>query len=223
MDLKGFLPQLLSGAQIPILLALNAAVVGVLLGVVFALAKLSRHGWVSRPVTAFTNLIRGVPEFLILLLLYFGGTAVMSELAGEYFEVSPWGAGVAALGLVLGCYASETFRGAFLAVPNGQIEAARAFGFSAWKTFRHVRFPQAWRIAVPGLGNLWQSLLKDTALVSIVGLDDLMRKSKVAAEYTKEPFTFYFFASLVYLLFTVISMVVIARVEKRANRGLAHS
>lgn len=222
MDLKGFLPQLLAGAQVTILLALNAAVVGILLGVIFALAKLSRHGWLSRPVTAFTNLIRGIPEFLILLLLYFGGTAVLSDLAGEYFEVSPWGAGVAALGLVLGCYASETFRGAFLAVPNGQIEAARAYGFSAWKTFRYVRFPQAWRIAVPGLGNLWQALLKDTALVSIVGLDDLMRKSKVAAEFTKQPFTFYFSASLIYLAFTVISMIAISQMERRASRGVAH-
>jgi polar amino acid transport system permease protein len=211
---------LIAGVQITVLLALNSLVIGLVLGIILASAKLSRHAWLSRPVFALTNFLRGIPEFLVLLLFYFGGTQLLSNLADRYVEVSPWGAGVAALSLIFGSYSSETFRGAFLAIPKGQVEAARAYGFSAWKCFWYIQMPQLWRIAIPGLGNLWQSLIKDTALVSVVGLDDLMRKSKQAAETTKEPFTFFFAASVLFLIITLVSMVVINQLEERANRGI---
>lgn len=219
--LMDYLPLLLLGLRTTLLLAVSTVVIGLVLGMALAAAKLSPRAWLSRPAYALTNFLRGIPEYLVLLVIYFGGTQVVNDLFGEgAFEVSPWGAGLLALTIIFGSYASETFRGAFLSVPKGQIEAARAYGFSAWQTFRIVQLPQIMRVAIPGLGNLWQSVVKDTALVSIVGLDDLMRKSGQAAQSTREPFLFYFAASIAYLAITLISMAVIAQLERRANRGL---
>ncbi len=216
-----YLPLLLAGLRMTLLLAVSTMIVGLTLGMLLALAKLSTHAWLSRPAYAVTNFLRGIPEFLVLLIIYFGGTQVLNQLFPEGgFEVSPFLAGLTALSLIFGAYASETFRAAFQTVPKGQIEAGRAYGFSAWKTFRYIQLPQIWRIALPGLGNLWQGSVKDTALVSIVGLDDLMRKAQQASQTTREPFTFYFVGSLMFLAITLVSMWLIARLEKRASRGM---
>ncbi len=220
-DLIAYLPLLLAGLRITLLLAVSSLVIGLILGLLLALAKLSDHAWLSRPAYAFTNFMRGIPEFLVLLVIYFGGTQVLNSVFEPgTFEVSPFAAGLTALAVIFGAYASETFRAAFQSVPRGQIEAGRAYGFSAWKTFRYIQLPQIWRVAIPGLGNLWQGSVKDTALVSIVGLDDLMRKSQQAAQTTREPFTFYFVASLMFLAITLISMWLIAKLERRASRGV---
>lgn len=216
-----YLPLLLQGLRITLLLAVSTAVLGLALGMLLALAKLSRHGWLRVPVFAITNFLRGIPEFLVLLVIYFGGTQLLGALLpGAGLEMGPFAAGLTALTLVFGAYASETFRAAFLSVPKGQIEAGRAYGFTAWQCFRHIQLPQIWRVAIPGLGNLWQGSVKDTALVSIVGLDDLMRKSSQAAQSTREPFTFYLVASLMFLVITVVSMWIIAALERRASRGM---
>lgn len=215
-----YLPLLLLGLRTTLALALATVALGLVLGMALAAAKLSPRAWLSRPAYALTNFLRGIPEYLVLLVIYFGGTQLLSDIGAEGIEVSPWGAGLIALTIIFASYASETFRGAFLSVPKGQIEAGRAYGFSAWQTFRIIQLPQIMRVAIPGLGNLWQSVVKDTALVSIVGLDDLMRKSGQAAQSTREPFLFYFAASVAYLAITLISMAVIARLEARANRGL---
>jgi polar amino acid transport system permease protein len=221
-DLVAYLPLLLQGLRMTLTLAVSTLVIGLLLGMALALAKLSHRAWLSRPAYAVTNFLRGIPEFLVLLVIYFGGTQVIDGILGAgTVQVSPFGAGLTALSLIFGAYASETFRAAFQSVPRGQIEAARACGFSGWQTFRIVELPQIWRVAIPGLGNLWQGSVKDTALVSIVGLDDLMRKANQAAQSTREPFTFYFAASLMFLAITLVSMLVIARLERRASRGVA--
>lgn len=215
-----YLPLLLAGLRMTLLLAICTVILGLILGMLLAVAKLSRNPFLSRPAYAFTNFMRGIPEFLVLLVIYFGGTQVLNGMfAPGTIQVSPFGAGLTALTLIFGAYASETFRAAFLSVPKGQVEAGRAYGFSAWKTFRHIQMPQIWRVAIPGLGNLWQGSVKDTALVSIVGLDDLMRKAQQASQTTREPFTFYFVASLMFLAITLVSMWIIARLEKRASRG----
>jgi polar amino acid transport system permease protein len=216
-DLVAYLPLLLQGLRMTLLLAVSTLVVGLALGMALALAKLSRHAWLSRPVFAVTNFLRGIPEFLILLIIYFGGTQALGRFG---IEVGPFAAGLTALSLVFGSYASETFRAAFQSVPKGQIEAGRAYGFTRVQCFRLIELPQIWKVAIPGLGNLWQGAVKDTALVSIVGLDDLMRKSNQAAQATREPFTFYFAASLMFLAITLVSMAVIAWLERRASRGL---
>ena len=212
-----YLPLLLQGLRMTLLLAVSTLIVGLALGMLLALAKLSRHAWLSRPVYAVTNFLRGIPEFLILLVIYFGGTQALGRFG---IEIGPFAAGLTALSLVFGSYASETFRAAFQSVPKGQIEAGRAYGFSRAQCFRLIELPQIWKVAIPGLGNLWQGAVKDTALVSIVGLDDLMRKSNQAAQATREPFTFYFVASLMFLVITLVSMLVIAWLERRSRRGM---
>jgi polar amino acid transport system permease protein len=217
-----YLPLLLKGLRITLLLAVCTLVLGLVFGMLLALAKLSQHAWLSRPAYAVTNFLRGIPEFLVLLVIYFGGTQLLNGIFGiGTVSVSPFGAGLTALVLVFASYASETFRAAFQSVPRGQIEAGRAYGFSSWQTFRRIQLPQIWRVAIPGLGNLWQGSVKDTALVSIVGLNDLMRTSNQAAQSTREPFTFYLAASLMYLAITLVSMWLIARMEARASRGVA--
>lgn len=217
--LQGFLPQLLSGLWVTVQLALGAVVVGLVLGITGAAMKLSPIGPVRWVAEVYTAIFRGLPELLTVLLVYFGGTVLMTALLGEYFEVSAFGAGVAALGITFGAYATEVFRGAILAVPKGQIEAAHAFGMSKLLAFRRVVLPQVWRIALPGLGNLFLVLLKDTALVSVVGLEDLMREADIASRYTKEPFTFYMAAAILYLGLTVVTMAVLHVLETRAGRG----
>lgn len=221
-NLTAYLPLLLTGLQMTLLLAVCTVIVGLVLGILLALAKLSPRKWLSAPAFAVTNFLRGIPEFLVLLVIYFGGTQLISEIFGDdsTLSVSPFAAGLTALSIIFGSYASETFRGAFQAIQKGQIEAARAYGFSGWQTFRYVQLPQIWRIALPGLGNLWQGSVKDTALVSIVGLDDLMRKANQASQTTGQPFTFYFAASVFFLAITLLSMWGLAVLEKRANRGI---
>ncbi len=216
-NIVAYLPLLLQGLRMTLTLAVSTLIIGLALGMLLALAKLSHHAWVSRPAYALTNFLRGIPEFLVLLVIYFGGAQVL----GEYgIEVGPFAAGLIALSIIFGAYASETFRAAFQSVPRGQIEAGRAYGFSGFQAFRYIQLPQIWKVAIPGLGNLWQGSVKDTALVSIVGLDDLMRKANQAAQGTREPFTFYLFASLLFLCVTLVSMLVIGWLERRASRGM---
>ena len=216
MDLAGFGPQLLIGAAVTLELALAALVLGVVLGLLGAAAKLSPRRWIRAPVTLFLNLLRGVPEFLILLIVYFGS----ASLVGDELAPGPFAAGTMALGLVFGAYSSETFRGGFIAVSQGQIEAARAFGMSATQAFFRVRLPQAWRFALPGIGNLWQGLIKDTSLVSVLGLEETLRKASIAADVTKHPFPFYLSACVIYLAFITLSNPAFALLERRAARGV---
>ena len=215
-DLVGFGPQLLAGAAMTLGLAFSALLLGLVLGLLGAAAKLSPFAWIRLPVTLFLNLLRGVPEFLILLIVYFGA----AELVGDEMAPGPFGAGVFALGIVFGAYASETFRGGFLAVPAGQLEAARAFGMAPGQAFFLIRLPQAWRFALPGIGNLWQGLVKDTSLVSVVGLEETLRKANIAAQVTKHPFPFYLAAMAIYLAIVTLSSPAFAWAERRANRGV---
>jgi putative lysine/arginine/ornithine/histidine/octopine transport system permease protein len=143
----------------------------------------------------------------------------LTAIAGHYVEVNGFSAGVFALSLVFGAYATEVFRGAILAVPRGQIEAARSLGLRPVPLFRKVMLPQVWRFALPGLGNLWQVLLKNTSLISVVGLEELMRTTSIAAGVTRKPFTFYLAAALIYLAFTLVSEVALQHAERRVGRG----
>jgi polar amino acid transport system permease protein len=181
-NIVDYFPLLMQGLKLTLLLAVSTVVVGLVLGMALAMAKMSRHGWLSRPAFAVTNFLRGIPEFLVLLVIYYGGAQLLNEILGLTVEVGPFAAGLVALSLVFGAYASETFRGAFQSVPKGQVEAARAYGFSAWQCFRLIELPQIWKVAIPGLGNLWQGTVKDTALVSLSGLNDQISTSNLAAQ-----------------------------------------
>lgn len=225
IDLYGFGNQLWLGVVVTLELALASLAVGLVLGLVGASAKLSSVGIFRWLANAYTTIIRGVPELLTVLIIYFGATTVLMSIAGlfgydEYIEIGPFTAGVVALGLTFGAYATEVFRGALQSIPKGQREAAVALGMGPFRTFYRIILPQVWRVSLPGLGNLFLVLLKDTALVSVVGLDDIMRKANIAVSSTKEPFLFYSAAAFLYLALTIVSMVAVHFMEKYANRGL---
>lgn len=221
--LQGFGDQIALGALMTLKVAFASLILGLGVGFAGAMAKLGNSATLRHLAEAYTTIIRGVPELLIILILYFGGTVGLSSAFGHYVEVDAFTAGVAALTIVFGAYATEVLRAAIAAVPSGQIEAARALGFSKAQTFRLVVLPQMWRYALPGLGNLWLTLLKDTALVSVVGLEDLMRKATVAAGTTHDPLTFYMAAALLYLTFTSASLGGVAQLERHAARGVRHN
>lgn len=225
IDLHGFGHQLWLGTLITIELAFASLAVGLVLGLIGASAKLSSVPLFKWLADVYTTIIRGIPELLTVLIIYFGATTVLMGIASlfgydEYIEIGPFAAGVTALGLTFGAYATEVFRGALQAIPKGQKEAAVALGMSRLRIFYRITLPQVWRLALPGLGNLFLVLLKDTALVSVVGLDDIMRKANIAVSSTKEPFLFYAAAAFLYLGLTIVSMAVVHLLEKRANRGI---
>ncbi|SCK27316.1 ABC transporter permease [Vogesella sp. LIG4] len=211
--------QLLEGAWVTLELAFTSLFFGLLLGLATASAKLANIVWLRKAAFLASDFLRGIPEFLILLICYFGLSRLVNTYFADTFTLSPFAGGVVALALVFGAYSSEVFRGAFLAVPKGQLEAARAYGLSRWQTLWYVRLPQAWRICLPSLNNMWQNLLKDTSLVSIVGLEDMLRKANIAAQFTKQPFLFYAVVGLIYLALLAASNPAFAWLERQANRG----
>lgn len=222
---KGFGDELLLGALVTLEIAVYSLAIGLVLGLLAAGGKLSSSRTLRYCAEAYTLLIRGIPELLIILLVYYSGGAAIESLLKAVgmegaFDFNKRLAGALALGLIFGAFASEVFRGAFMAVPAGQIEAGIAAGMSRSQIFRRIRFPQMLRFALPGLANLWMVLLKDTSLVSIIALDELMRETNVAAEATQKPFLFYAAATILYLLLTIVSDIFRARLEKHANRGV---
>lgn len=219
MELHGFGHLLLAGTWVTLQLAFTSLVFGLLLGLVGAAAALSPIGPLRWAAVGYNTLMRGTPELLLVLIIYFGATHVIEWMTGAYVDIGAFTAGVIALSIAFGAYATEVFRSAMMEIPKGQREAAMALGMSRWDSFRYITLPQLWRLALPGLGNLFLVLLKDTALVSVIGLDDLMRQAYVAAGFTKLPFTFYMAAAMIYLLLTIVSMQVIQLLERWANRG----
>ena len=205
-------------------LALTTLPFGLAFALAAALAKDSNRAWLRGLGEAYTTIFRGLPELLTLLLIYYGAQILSRKLATATglpidLNLSPFWAGVAALSLVFGAYASEVLLAALHGVERGQIEAARSFGMSPRLAFRRVIAPQMLRMALPGLGNNWLSLLKDTSLVSVIALNDLLRMSWVAEQRTRRPFEFYAIACVLYLLMTALSTLAIARAEKVAGRG----
>ena len=226
-DLYGFGPALAAGTLMTIKLALSALSLGLVLGLLGALAKTSPYKPLQWLGGTYSTIVRGVPELLWVLLIYFGTVQLMRNLADllgiESLELSAFAAGTIALGLCFGAYATEVFRGAILAIPKGHREAGQALGLSKIRIFWRLILPQMWRIALPGLGNLFMILMKDTALVSVIGLEEIMRSSQIAVTASKEPFTFFLVAAFIYLGLTVIAMTAMYFLEKRAGRGFARS
>ncbi|MCG8510527.1 MAG: ABC transporter permease subunit [Rhodospirillales bacterium] len=218
--------QFALGTLMTVQLALGALALGLLLGLAGATAKLSKDPVARALANIYTSIVRGIPELLIVLIIYFGSSGALTALAeflgyeNTYVELSPYVAGVLALGFMFGAYATEVFRGAIIAIPKGQTEAAQAFGMGSWLTFRRITLPQVWRIALPGLGNLFLVLMKDTALVSVIGLNEILRVSSIAAQATKDTTTFYSVALVIFLLLTIVTMRGQARAERWARRGM---
>ncbi|MCP3748630.1 ABC transporter permease [Pseudomonas sp. SBB6] len=227
IDLYGFGPALFVGTLMTVKLALSALCLGLVLGLLGALAKTSPYKPLQWLGGFYSTIVRGVPELLWVLLIYFGTVSLMNQL-GELLnipglELNAFAAGVIALGLCFGAYATEVFRGAILAIPKGHREAGLALGLSKGRIFSKLILPQMWRIALPGLGNLFMILMKDTALVSVIGLEEIMRHSQIAVTVSKQPFTFYMVAAIIYLGLTVLAMTGMHFMEKRAGRGFARA
>lgn len=226
-DLYGFGPALAAGTLMTIKLALSALCLGLVLGLLGALAKTSPYKPLQWLGGSYSTIVRGVPELLWVMLIYFSTVNVLREL-GEALgvgslELSPFAAGVIALGLCFGAYSTEVFRGALLAIPKGHREAGQALGLSKTRILWRLTMPQMWRIAMPGLGNLFMILMKDTALVSVIGLTEIMRQAQIAVTSTKQAMTFYLVAAIIYLSLTIISMIGLHLLEKRASRGFVRS
>jgi polar amino acid transport system permease protein len=227
LDLYGFGPALAAGTLMTIKLALSALCLGLVLGLLGALAKTSPYKPLQLLGGTYSTIVRGIPELLWVLLIYFGTVQLMRNLADllgiESLELNAFAAGTIALGLCFGAYATEVFRGAILAIPKGHREAGQALGLSKPRIFWRLILPQMWRIALPGLGNLFMILMKDTALVSVIGLEEIMRRSQIAVTASKEPFTFYMVAAFIYLGLTVVAMIGMYLLEKRSSRGFIRS
>jgi len=227
IDLHGFGPALAAGTLMTVKLALSALCLGLVLGLLGALAKTSPFKPLRWIGGTYSTIVRGVPELLWVLFIYFGSVALMSQLGDLLglpgLELSAFAAGVIALGLCFGAYATEVFRGALLAIPKGHREAGLALGLSKGRIFSKLVLPQMWRIALPGLGNLFMILMKDTALVSVIGLEEIMRQAQNGVTTTKEPFTFYMVAAMIYLGLTILAMTGMHFMEKRAGRGFARA
>lgn len=227
IDLHGFGPALAAGALMTVQLALSALCLGLILGLLGALAKTSPYKPLQWLGSTYSTLVRGIPELLWVLLIYFGTVNGMRAL-GNLFDIpdlalSAFAAGVIALGICFGAYATEVFRGAILAIPKGHREAGLALGMSRSRILFKLVLPQMWRIALPGLGNLFMILMKDTALVSVIGLEEIMRHAQIAVGVTKQAFTFYMVAAFMYLGLTVLAMAGMYFLEKRASRGFLRS
>ncbi|WP_010203804.1 ABC transporter permease [Pseudomonas syringae group genomosp. 3] len=227
IDLHGFGPALAAGALMTVQLALSALCLGLVLGLLGALAKTSPYKPLQWLGGTYSTLVRGIPELLWVLLIYFGTVNGMRAL-GEWLGIpnlalSAFAAGVIALGLCFGAYATEVFRGEILAIPKGHREAGLALGMSRSRILFKLVLPQMWRIALPGLGNLFMILMKDTALVSVIGLEEIMRHAQIAVGFTKEAFTFYMVAAIMYLGLTVLAMIGMYFLEKHAGRGFLRS
>lgn len=216
-------------------LALCALVIGLLLGMGFAVLESARWRLLALTGTALVTLLRGLPEILVVLFIYFGTSQLLVTLADgvtlsvgslrfslalpiDSFEVSPFLCSVIALALLYAAYASQTMRGALKAIAKGQWESGQALGMSNGATFFRVILPQMWRHDLPGLGNQWLVLLKDTALVSLISVNDLMLQTKSIVSFTQQPFTWYLLATGVYLLITLFSQAVLRACERRATR-----
>ncbi|CAM0556591.1 ABC transporter permease [Halomonas sp. ATBC28] len=228
IDLQGYGPRLIEGAGVTIQLAVLSLILAIILGLLTASAKMSRNWLAHRLATLYTTLIRGVPDLVLMMLFFFGGQIGVNMITDWiyysfdidiFININAFVAGVVTIGLIFGAYMGETFRGAFMAVDNGQIEAGKAYGMSDGLVFRRVRFPQMMRHALPGLSNNWMVLLKTTALVSVIGLSDMVRVASEASKATREPFTFMIIVALIYLLIASVSEWIFARLQKRYNIG----
>ncbi|MND79195.1 Histidine transport system permease protein HisQ [compost metagenome] len=224
MFLSGYGPLLLSGTWMTLQLALLSLLLSVIIGLIGASSKLSNIKALRYIATAYTTLIRSVPDLVIMLLLFYslqlGLNQITESLQMDQIDINPFVAGVITLAFIYGAYFTETFRGAFQSVPTGQIEAAMAYGMTPWQVFRRVLFPQMMRFALPGIGNNWQVLIKATALVSIIGLTDIVKITQDAGRSTMQLFFFSIVAAAIYLAITTVSNLILMWLERRYSAGV---
>ncbi|MFI5013928.1 MAG: ABC transporter permease [Hyphomicrobiales bacterium] len=230
LDVMGFGPHgwgaaMLGGAAMTLAVALCGFLAGAMIGALGAFAKIAGGGAARAVADGYTTVLRGIPDLLVIYLFYFGGSAILTPIgrlfgANGFISLPGFLAGTLALGIVCGAYHTEVLRGAFRAVSQGEIEAATAAGMSNALKFRRIIAPLVLRHAVPGLGNVWQLVLKESALVSVTGLIELLRQAQIGAGSTRQPFYFFIAAAALYLVITTLSGFLLQRAEQRLNRGL---
>jgi arginine/ornithine transport system permease protein len=222
--LYGYLPAILEGLVVTLQVSALSLAIACFFGLIGATAKLSGSNAARWTAEVYTTLIRGLPELVLMLLIFYGGQIGINKLADAqgwgYIDIPPFFAGVVTIGFIFGAYLTETFRGAILAVPKGQSEAALAFGFTRAQLMWRIVLPQMVRHAIPGFSNNWLIMIKASALVSIIGLDDMIHRAGLASATTRAPFTFYMAVALIYLALTTLSILVLSRIEARYSLGV---
>ena len=222
--MNAYVTAILQGALLTVGVSLAALAVSIVLGLIGAGAKLSGHRTWAAVATAYTTVIRGIPDLVLMLLIFYGGTIGLNNLlewmgSEATVDINPFVAGVLTLGLIYGAYMTETFRGAMLAIPHGQAEAAWAFGMGRTQTFVRITAPQMVRYALPGFTNNWLVLIKATALVSLIGLQDMTYAAKQASAATRSPFTFFLFTAVLFLVYTTVSLLALRKLNARFSLG----
>lgn len=231
--LAEWLPILIKGSGLTLSVAIIALIISLILGMVIALFRLSHSRILNIIGTSYTTIIRGIPELVLLLLVFYGGQQFINDIRFDWadkngvdidaIDFSPFWAGAIVIGLIYTAYMAETLRGAILAVPSGQREAANAYGLSQTRIFFKIVMPQMVRHALPGISNNWLVMLKATALVSLISLKDVVKIASDAAKASGYQFTFYLFAGAVFLVFTSVSIWVFRYLERRYSIGFVRS
>ena len=219
----GYLPLILKGMIVTIEVALFSLLLSLCLGILAASAKLY-GGTISKSIaTVYTTVIRGIPDLVLMMLIFFGGQILINNIGDKfgwgYIDIDPMIAGIITIGFIFGAYMGETFRGAIMAVNKGQIEAGHAYGMTGLQVFIHITFPAMIRHAIPGFFNNWLVLVKTTALVSVIGLEDMVFNAKVAGDSLRQPFTFYVLVGFLFLLITAVSDLAMRWLERKYNVG----
>ena len=220
----GWGDELFIATLMTIAVSITALIIGFLFALIFTPLKLSKNKFFNLIGNSYTTIIRGVPELLVIYLFFFGGSGAIMYVASifgykDYIEINAFITGSFAIGIISGAYSTEVFRGAIQSIDKGQFEAAKVIGLNKFSQFYKIILPQALRLAIPNLSNVWQITLKDTSLISVTGLVEIMRQSYVAAGSTRDPLFFYSFAAVLYLLLTFLSMKLINKLEARYSRG----
>ena len=221
---KGWGDELFAAFLMTIAVSITAMLIGILFSIIFTPLKLSNSKIFNFIANFYTTVIRGVPELLVIYLFFFGGTGAVMFVASifgynEYIEINAFITGAFAIGIISGAYSTEVFRGAIQSIDKGQFEACKVLGLIKYIYFFKVIMPQMLRLALPNLSNVWQITLKDTSLISVTGLVEIMRQSYIAAGSTRDPLFFYSFAALLYLILTFLSMKILNKLEKNYSRG----
>ena len=220
----GWGDELIIATIMTLAVSVTAMLIGFIFALIFTPLKLSKNKFFNLIANFYTTIIRGVPELLVIYLFFFGGSSAIMFVASifgynEYIEINAFLTGSFSIGIISGAYSTEVFRGALQSIDKGQFEAAKVLGFNKYIYFFKIILPQMLRLAIPNLSNVWQITLKDTSLISVTGLVEIMRQSYIAAGSTRDPLFFYSFAAVLYLLLTYVSMKLINKLEARYSRG----
>ena len=220
----GWGDELLIATLMTIAVSITAMLIGFIFALIFTPLKLSKNKFLNYIANFYTTIIRGVPELLVIYLFFFGGSGAIMYVASvfgynEYIEINAFLTGAFSIGIISGAYSTEVFRGALQSIDKGQFEASNVLGFNKIIRFYKIIFPQMLRLSIPNLSNVWQITLKDTSLISVTGLVEIMRQSYIAAGSTRDPLFFYTFAAVLYLLLTFLSMRFINRMEVKYSKG----